>query len=410
MESLLLEYHDFGQNRLAPAFAALYEVQMSKRDATDRLLAQLLQQHGNNVQSVVDAIKTHKSSTPAPTATPDTTPPTDADMPSDASQKSAVATLKHALTELPKLAQKADQLVADPGTFIKNKAEQIKVRLDDRIGPTSKFKPTVPKLKQFVDRLVKVSKDHPKKTSFFIAGLGVLAGLLTAGGPWVGGAFTAVMKLILMVMQGRPFGEAVKEVLKSTSISLLLGFGISSAIAGIDSMLNSAQASSAAATASDIASNADTRTPEELAAQLRAERYAAGAADVATSTANAQAATDAVAGAAAAGDTVARAAAAAGRAADALAGVTNADIPTTPVVDTSYVGRLRQLVDPTGEGTGIPTMNQSNFGAAFRTAREAMGAGNVFVWNGNAYTTNTKAEGLLNGLSDEVKRFLRGTR
>ena len=107
---------------------------------------------------------------------------------------------------------------------------------------------------------------------------------------------------------------------------------------------------------------------------------------------------------------MARAAAAAGRAADALAGVTNADIPTTPVVDTSYVGRLRQLVDPTGEGTGIPTMNQSNFGAAFRTAREAMGAGNVFVLNGNAYTTNTKAEGLLNGLSDEVKRFLRGTR
>ena len=81
-----------------------------------------------------------------------------------------------------------------------------------------------------------------------------------------------------------------------------------------------------------------------------------------------------------------------------------------PVVSTPYVQALRQIVDPTGEAVGIPTMNQSKFGDAFRAAREAMGAGNVFVWNGNAYTTNTKAEGLLNGLSDEVKRFLRGTR
>lgn len=355
MESLLLEYHDFGQNRLAPAFAALYEVQMSKRDATDRLLAQLLQQHGNNVQSVVDAIKTHKSSMPAPTATPDTTPPTDADMPSDASQKSAVATLKHALTELPKLAQKADQLVADPGTFIKNKAEQIKVRLDDRIGPTSKFKPTVPKLKQFVDRLVKVSKDHPKKTSFFIAGLGVLAGLLTAGGPWVGGAFTAVMKLILMVMQGRPFGEAVKEILKSTSISILLGFGIGSAITAIDGMLNSAQA---AGSSSAVDALSQTDSVREL---LDGPSAPAAGAD-------------------------------------------------SPLLTTPYIERLKDLVNPTGEGTGIPIMNQSTFGAAFRAAREALGAGNMFVWNGNAYTTNNASEGLLNGLNDTVKRFVRGAR
>jgi hypothetical protein len=500
MESLLLEYQDYGRNRLAPAFAALYEVQMSKRDATDRILAQLLQKHGNNVQAVVDAVKAHKTSTPAPSASVDpvATPPADMDMPSDASQKSAVATLKHALTELPKLAQRADDLVPDPSQFIRYKTSQLKSALDAKIDASSKFKPLVPKLKKAIDFIAEWSKKHPRKTSIIVAGLGVGMGLLT-GGPWAAGAFTAIIKLILMVIQGRPFGEAVKEVLKSASIGLLLGFGITSAIAGIESLLNSAQAASTAATdaastaadavstfpslghpwldrlqqiygeiipqySSDGESTREIRnalgpgklffyvdsngewqlyststgpnnfppevqqhldsdwgnagdtplgganTPEQLAAQLSAERLARGAADVATSTANAQAATDAVAGAAAAGDTVGRAADAAGRAADAMAGVTNADIPTAPVVDNSYLGRLRQLVDPTGEGTGIPTMNQSKFGAAFRAAREAMGPGNVFVWNGNAYTTNIKAEGLLNGLSDEVKTFLRGRR
>lgn len=355
MESLLLEYQDFGQNRLAPAFAALYEVQMSKRDATDRLLAQLLQQHNNNVQSVVDAIKTHKSSTPVPTATPDTTPPTDADMPSDASQKSAVATLKHALTELPKLAQKADQLVADPGTFIKNKAEQIKVRLDDRIGPISKFKPMVPKLKQFVDKLVNISKTHPKKTSLVVASLGVLGGLLTGGGPWMGGAITAVIKLVLMLMQGRSFGESVREVLKSTSISILLGFGIGSAITAIDAMFNSVLAAGSSGTVDALS---QTDSVRELSDAPSAP--AAGA--------------------------------------------------DSPLLTTPYIERLKDLVNPTGEGTGIPTMNQSRFADAYRAAREALGPGNMFVWNSNAYTTNNASEGLLNGLNDTVKRFVRGVR
>lgn len=347
MESLLLEYHGFGQNKLSPAFAALYEVQMSKRDATDRMLAQLLQKHGNNVQAVVTAVLAHKQSKTAKTSD------TDSDL--DIKQKNALATLKHAMQELPKLAGKADQLVEDPDKFIKNKAEQIKARLEDKIGPTSKFQPAIPKLKQYMDRLVQISKDHPKKTSWVIAGLGILGGLLTAGGPWVGGAITATIKLILMLIQGRPFSESAKEILKSTGISILLGFGIGSALTAIDSMFNSVQAAGSSG-AVDALSQTD--SVRELSSGPSAP-------------------------------------------------APNAD---RPLATTPYIERLKDLVNPTGEGKGIPTMNQSRFADAYRAARDAMGPGNIFVWNGNAYTTNTSSEGLLSGLSDNVKRFLRGTR
>jgi hypothetical protein len=75
-----------------------------------------------------------------------------------------------------------------------------------------------------------------------------------------------------------------------------------------------------------------------------------------------------------------------------------------------WVERLRELVDPGGEGVGIPKIDGASFGQAFKTARQAMGPGHVFTWMGKAYTTNTAEEGLLFGLNDAAKNFIKGIR
>lgn len=347
MEGLLLEYHDYGANKLAPSFSLLYE-QLSKKEATDRLLTQLLAHHGNNVQAVVDSVKTHKGKT---TTKPPVTVTEPKDLVADPSlrwsqdQKSGITSLKNALQQLPKLAQKADQLVDDPSAFIDRKTKEIQDKIDQKIDPNSKFASYKTQLKNFVAKLAELSKTHPKKTSIIVAAVGVIGGLLTAGGPWVGGAITAIIKLILMLIQGRSLGEAVKEILKSTSLSILLGYGIGAAFTTISGLFSSVEAVASPASSSQVAQSSAASIPD-----------------------------------------------------------------AQPVVSNAYVEQLRPLVDPTGEGVGIPTMNQPTFGRAFRAARDAMGSGNMFVWNGNVYTTNTEQEGLLRGINDAAKRYLRGVR
>jgi ElaB/YqjD/DUF883 family membrane-anchored ribosome-binding protein len=342
MESLLLEYQDYGEKTLAPSFQLLYE-QLSKKESTDRLLTSLLQHHGNNMQAVVDAVKAHKA-----TQTGSDSVVKGQDEPSDkpvADQTSGLSAVKQAMQEFPKLAQKAEVLVDNPESFIKRKAAEINSKIDQKIESTSKFAQYKGQLKDSINRLAALTKKHPKKTTWVVAGLGIIGGLVTAGGPWIGGAITAILKMILMLIQGRPFGEAVKETLKSASISILLGFGIASAFTGLSSLFNAAEAA-APTGGSDPDAPGTGSTPSMIDAQ--------------------------------------------------------------PVASTPYIDRLRELVDPTGEGVGIPTINQDTFAKAFKAAREAMGPGNVFVWNGNVYTTNTEQEGLLRGLNNQAKRFIRG--
>lgn len=360
LESILLEYHDFGQTQLAPAFAALYEQEKKKRRetaVTDRILRDILAKHNNDVSAAVAAIKQHKEGAVTPAPGPLPADPESRWMVS-IEHKNAIQKVRHALEQWYKLATRKQPLVADAEKFLDAKTDEVAHKLDDAIAPNSKWAPFKPKMKRMLEQLKELNNAHPKNSAWIVAAVGVISGLvanslLFAGGAaWLPGAITMILRMLMLIWQGESFGTALRKSLASGAIGLIAGYGISSAWANIDTWLNSAQASTPEVAAS-AAADAQSTTP--------------GSSAPAANTAN-------------------------------------------PVATTRDIDQLRQIVDPTGEGTGIATMNQSTFGEAFRAAREAMGRGNIFVWNGNVYTTNTAQEGVLSGLSDAAKRFLRGAR
>lgn len=364
METVLLEYHNFGQTELAPAFAALYEQErqrQSQRAVTDRILADILAKHNNDVSAAVTAIKQHREGA-ATVATGDLTADPEARWVGSAQHRGAVQKVRHAMEQWHKLATRKQPLVADAEKFLDAKTDEIASKLDAAIEPNSNYAPLKPKLKRMLDQLKELSKAHPKKSAWIVAAVGVISGLLAnsllvaGGAAWLPGAITMILRMLMMIWQGESFGTALRKSLASGAIGLIAGFGITSALTAIDAWLNAAQAAPAS-TSLDALSQTDS------VRELPMNAPGAPAADAAN-----------------------------------------------PVATTPYIDQLRQIVDPTGEGTGIPTMNQTRFGEAFRAAREAMGPGNIFVWNGNVYTTNTAQEGVLSGLSDAAKRFLRGAR
>lgn len=364
LESILLEYHDFGQTQLAPAFAALYEQERKKQRetaVTDRILTDILAKHNNDISAAVAAIKQHKEG--AATSAPSnlTADPSSRLLAPD-QHKSAVQKVRHALEQWHNLANRKQPLVPDADKFLDAKTDEVASKLDAVIAPNSKWAALKPKIKRTLDKLKEISKAHPRKSAWIVAAVGVISGLVTnsllfaGGATWLPGAVTMIMRMLMMIWQGESFGTALRKSLASGALGLIAGVGIFHAWTAIDAWLNSAQAAPAS-TSLDALSQTDS------VRELPVNTPGAPAADAAN-----------------------------------------------PVATTPYTDQLRQIVDPTGEGRGIPTMNQSTFGDAFRAAREAMGPGNIFAWNGNVYTTNTAGEGLLSGLSDAAKRFLRGAR
>ena len=358
MEAVLLEYHNFGHSQMAPAFAALYEQEQQRQGqlaVTDKMLADILAKHNNDVAAAVSAIKQHGKST----GTTELRADPEARWVGSDQHKASVVKVRDAMEQWHKLATRKQPLVADAEQFLDAKTDEVSRKLDAAIEPNSKFAPYKTRLQRMLGQLKELSKAHPKKSALIVAAVGVISGLLTAGGPWVGGAITMILRMLMMIWQGETFGSALRKSLASGAVGVLAGFGIGAAMTSIDAWLNAAQAAAPEASAPAGDAQQAAQEPREPAAQSPS----APAADAAN-----------------------------------------------PVATTPYIDQLRQIVDPTGQGTGIPTMNQSRFGEAFRAAREAMGPGNVFVWNNNVYTTNTAQEGLLSGLSDAAKRFLRGAR
>jgi len=353
-ESLLLEYHTFGQQELAPAFAALYE-EVSKREAKDKILAAVLAHHQNNIADAVEAIKQHKDKTrPASGAVegPKDTEPLRADPEArlqTSKAQGALSQVKSALDKWYTLANRKVPLVSDADSWVDNQIKKILGQID-QVEDDSKFGPYKSRLRRTVRWFGDYQKANPVKSGIVVATLGIIAGLLGSGYGWAFAAVMMVVRLAMMVINGTKFSTALTKTLTTTGASVLLGMGL-------NSMFNNIFGLQQAAPAGD---------PAQAAA---AERAASELADRAPT------------------------------------------MPVTqPLATTPYIEALRKIIDPTGEGVGIPTMTQEKFGQAWRAAREAMGPGNVFVWDGKPFTTNTREEGLLYGLSDAAKRFLRGTR
>lgn len=358
-ESLLVEYDTFGKQELAPAFAALYEA-VSKRETTDRILAAVLAHHKNNISDAVEAIKQHKAKAGATTAPgdlpqqPDTKEPEELRADPEArlqtsKAQGALSQVKSALDKWYTLANRKVPLVSDADSWVDNQIKKILGQID-QVEDDSKFGPYKTRLRRAVRWFGDYQKANPVKSGIVVATLGIIAGLLGSGYGWAFAAVMMVVRLAMMVINGTKFSTALTKTLTTTGASVLLGMGL-------NALFNNIFGLQQAAPAGD---------PAQAAA---AERAASELTDRAPT------------------------------------------MPVTqPLATTPYIEALRKIVDPTGEGVGIPTMTQEKFGQAWRAAREAMGPGNVFVWDGKPFTTNTREEGLLFGLSDAAKRFLRGIR
>jgi ElaB/YqjD/DUF883 family membrane-anchored ribosome-binding protein len=364
MEHMLLEYENLGRDQLAPAFAKLYE-QVTQREkqkaATDRMIQEILDHHQGYMQVALKAIQQHKQETDK-TLTPAQfgIDPKDKLTPAAPPKQSVLKQIKHALNQYYTFLNRKVPLVSNMDDWVDKKVRKIMGDIQD-VEADHKFGKIKQQLRKAVRWFHNYQKNNPSKSQFVVATLGIIAGLLSAGvtQAWVIPAILIVIRLSLMVLSGVKFSSAVTKVLSTSGLAILAGVGVGA-------FMNSILTSQAAAAATpDTGSNLD---PLSQTDSVR-ERPGTGSTPSSPAAGEAQ-----------------------------------------PVASTAYIDQLRQLVDPTGEGVGVPIMNQESFADAFRAARQAMGSGNIFIWNGEPYTTNTRAEGQFAGLSDEVKRFLRGSR
>jgi ElaB/YqjD/DUF883 family membrane-anchored ribosome-binding protein len=339
MEHMLLEYESFGRDQLAPAFAQLYE-QVKQREqqraVTDRMIQEILDHHQGYMQVALKTIQQHSQEQKEKSGSFQISAGDRLGTP--AQNKSALATVKNAMQELGRLATRSQPLVRDPQLFLNKKTREIESNIKSQIADNSKFGKHKKNLQRMIVRLKELSKTHPKKTALIVAAIGVIAGLVTGLGPLAGGPITLILKSVLMVINGESFGSAVRKVLTTTGVSILAGFGIGAVMSGIDALFNTAEV------AAPISSG-DAADPLSQTDAVR-ERPGTGSTPSSPAAGEAQ-----------------------------------------PVASTPYIDQLTQLTDPTGEGTGIPTMNQEKFADAFRAARQAMGSGNIFIWNGEPYST-----------------------
>lgn len=345
-ESLLLEYDTFGKQELAPAFAALYE-EVSKREAKDKILAAVLAHHKNNIADAVEAIKQHKDKTKPPTGA----------------------------VEGPK---EPEELRADPELKLQtSKAQgalsQVKSALDKWYTLANRKVPLVSDADSWIDNQIKKilgqidkveddSKFGPYKTRLRRAVRWF--GDYQKANPVKSGIVVATLGIIAGLL-GSGYGWAFAAVMMVVRLAMMIINGTKFSTA-----LTKTLTTTGASVLLGMGLNAMFNNIFGL------QQAAPGAESAQSATAPS---------------------------------VPSAPV-TQPLATTPYIEALRKIVDPTGEGVGIPTMTQEKFGQAWRAAREAMGPGNVFVWDGKPFTTNTREEGLLFGLSDAAKRFLRGIR
>lgn len=234
--------------------------------------------------------------------------------------------------------------VKNTDQWMKSKTEQINAWIDENY----KGPAPIALLKSTLKKLRDWTKSNPKKSAFAIGLIGALLGA-TTGYVVVKvaiGLMTILLKIGLAVLNGQKFSSAVAKTLTVAGLGLLTGYGLSHAFKSIYA----------------AADALPTATPGSAAAIPPAPSISPPAADA----------------------------------------------MIQQVAKDPWIEKLSSLVDPTGEGTGIPNIDAPNFGQAFAKARQAMGPGHVFTWAGKAFTTNTTPEGLLSGLSNAAKKYIQG--
>ena len=202
-------------------------------------------------------------------------------------------------------------------------------------------------LKTVLRKIVNYAKKHPILKVFVIALLVAVAALLHAGTPWALGGAVLYTGLALAIMSGDGFGKSWRRIL-SASIGVMIGFGVPQAITKLNMQVDSLpQQYSCPATVAPAVINAP--TPPSAEALIHKE-------------------------------------------------------------DSEWIKRLRDLMDPSGEGVGVPTIDTSSFDEAFKTARGSMGVGHAFVWKGNTFTTNITEDGLLYNFPPAAVNFIKGVK
>lgn len=202
-------------------------------------------------------------------------------------------------------------------------------------------------LKTVLRKIADYQKKHPVLTTFVVALFGVAAAILRNTAAWPLGAVVLLCSLALSIMNGEGFHKAWKRIL-AVLVGVLIGIGINIAITKLNNQVDSLpqQYTAPSTVAPDVI---NVPTPPANEALIHKE-------------------------------------------------------------DSEWIKRLRELMDPSGEGVGVPTIDAASFEEAFKKARGSMGVGHAFVWKGNAFTTNIQKEGLLAGFPSAAVNFIKGTK
>jgi hypothetical protein len=353
-EQLLIEYQTFGSSQLHSAFLQLHEALLQEVSAAQKQynqnLSNLLQAHNNNVQATFEAIRKFREQGVAglSAASPDSSKPLTAD---HADRLLHSSQGKTAVATLKHAFSKWYELANRKVPLVANPKQWIDSKLQEIISQINKIDDNsrFGPFKRKISQIVEGFRNAERLTPGQIGMIVALIGVL-AGLIGTGASWAVGAGLI--------FIRFVLNILSGESFGKAAAKTLGQA--SIGALLGFGLGSL-------ISSIADAQT---LLASADPADYGAG---------------------------------------PEVAGLPGPP-PPTPLVSSAYVNALRDVVDPSGEGVGIPTMTQNSFGSAWRAAREAMGPGHVFVWNGQPYTTNNAEEGLLNGLSQAARNFLRGVR
>jgi hypothetical protein len=351
MESLLVETETLTKTHLIPAFGALYEAMQNReaqRAVTDRILGEILSRHKNDISAAVDAVIKHSDSGATAAEQPSDTDAVDAELRADPQARLGKPNDRAAVGQVKQALDKWYSLANRKIPLVKDADSWVDSKIRSIVGDIENL-PDDSKYGRFKKQLIKSVRwfgDYQRDNPKKSAV--VVATLGVIAGLLGSGAGWAFAAVMIVIRLALMVLNGVKFSTALTKVLTTSGLSILLGM-GLSAFFNN----------------------------LFSSQQAASSAAQATE--------------------------------PSVANVPS-NINTAPLVTDPYIEALRRIVDPTGEGTGIPTMTQEKFGQAWRAAREAMGPGNVFVWDGKPFTTNTREEGLLYGLSDAAKRFIRGVR
>jgi hypothetical protein len=436
-EQVILETERQVQETLIPAFHAVFESykgQLQEADAqgyTDEELLALAKKFPN----IQDLIAAHANLRDEPAT-------------QDVDKDSALRTLKGAAETIFNKTQSSDPLVSNPEAWVANREDRLQQSLS-KADPKGKYK----KLGAIFQKLSKVVKNHPKKANAVVALMGVSIPILASGYWWAAPATLILTKTVTDMLNGSSFKSAVRKNITFAAIGAAIGGAIrySDAIANtLDSLTGEATSSQGAinrdrssqndpeigtgtGTQDDDDDGQDQPTDVNWDISMGKNYVAKGGESIMDIFDASQYKKNLLAlrydvdevyemfrrdlsipaGQEFASPGQSFRMISPGFADDDATdstdwGTENAplsgDMETTSLADSSYLSRVRQLL-----GKDIPSMGGNSFGDAFKQAREDMGgAGNIFTWKGNLYTTNLDSEGLYSGFDSKLVNFLRG--